>query len=202
MENPAFLHRLDAPQGAEGESFVLLHGTGGNENDLMPLARMIDPQARLLGVRGRSLEEGAPRWFRRLGMGRFDQAHLISEAAALDGFMAEAEKAYGLDPARLIWLGYSNGANMIGALAQLHPGRVRRAVLLRAMPALEKPPEADLSGLSALLTTGTQDPYGDHGPALAAQLRRGGAQVEAHALPTGHGLTAEDLRIVKNWLRT
>lgn len=200
MDKPAFIHRFEAPQTAEAPIFVLLHGTGGDESDLMPLARMIDPAAGLLGIRGRSLEEGAPRWFRRLGMGRFDQAHLISEAAALDAFMAEAETAYGLDPARLIWLGYSNGANMMGALAQLHPGRLRRAILLRAMPALEKPPAADLSGLSALLLTGTQDPYGDHGPALAAELRAGGAEVEAHRLPTGHGLSAEDLRIAKNWI--
>lgn len=201
MRDPAFLHRLEGPpSGPEGARFVLLHGTGGDESDLMPLARRLDPQARMLGIRGRSLDEGAPRWFRRLGMGRFDQANLIAEAAALDAFMEEAAEAYGLDSDKLIWLGYSNGANMIGALAQLRPARVRRAILLRAMPALEKPPAADLSGLSALLLTGTQDPYGDHGPALAARLRESGAQVEAHRLPTGHGLTAEDLRISKIWL--
>ncbi len=196
-----FIHRFHEPEGVEApeETYILLHGTGGDESDLMPLARRVAPKARLLGLRGRSAEEGVNRWFRRLGMGRFDQADIVSEARALDAFVEEAQKAYGIDPDKTVWLGYSNGANMIGAFAQLHPGRVRRAILLRAMPALEIPPKADLSDLSALLITGTQDPYGDHGPALTTQLRGAGAAVEAHRLPTGHGLTNQDLRLAQAW---
>ncbi len=200
MKDPAFVHRLAEPEGpASGETYLLMHGTGGDETDLAPLARRIAPGARLLGIRGRSLEEGSPRWFRRLSMARFDQAHIRAEAQALADFLAEARKAYGLDPERMVWLGYSNGANMIGAMAFLHPQTARRAILMRAMPALEAPPQADLSGFSALSLSGAQDPYGAHAPALEADLRKAGARVEAHRLPAGHGLTAEDLRLAQDW---
>ena len=200
MRSLSFTHRFHRPDDPDGRVILHLHGTGGNEADLMPLAHRLNPRATLLGVRGRSTEEGVSRWFRRLDMARFDQDDIRSEAEAFADFVAEATAGYGLDRTRLTWLGYSNGANFIGALMALHPALVQRAVLLRAMPALEDLPEVDLSSAEVLLITGAQDPYARFAPPLEAWLRDQNAQVEAHQIDTGHGLSQMDLTLAKDWL--
>jgi phospholipase/carboxylesterase len=134
-----FVHRFNRPLDPVGTTIVLMHGTGGNEADLMPIARRIAPRATLLGVRGSATEEGSNRWFRRAGDAGFDQQDIRDEAEALRAFVEGAITGYGLDPNRLIFLGYSNGANMLGAFILLHPGIVHRAILLRAMQVLENP---------------------------------------------------------------
>ena len=110
-----FVHRLHRPDNPDDSTLVLLHGTGGNETDLMPFGRRIAPRAALLGVRGRSTEEGILRWFRRLTATRFDQADIRAEAEAFASFVPEALRAYDLDPLRTTFLGYSNGANFVAA---------------------------------------------------------------------------------------
>jgi phospholipase/carboxylesterase len=127
-----FVHRFNRPEEPDGTTLVLLHGTGGNEADLMPIARRIAPRATLLGVRGRATEEGSNRWFRRLDAAKFDQADIRGEAEAFAAFVEGAATGYGLDPDGLVFLGYSNGANFLAAVIQIYPGLVRRAVLLRA----------------------------------------------------------------------
>ncbi|MFD1197842.1 VOC family protein [Brucella gallinifaecis] len=196
-----FVHRLYQPENPDGTTLILLHGTGGNENDLMPFAAKVAPRATLLGVRGRSTEEGTQRWFRRFTMDRFDQADIRSEAEAFEAFVEGAVKSYGLDPERTAFLGYSNGANLLAAFMRLYPHIIRKAVLLRSVEVLEQPPEADLSDVSVLLLSGADDLYGALSGPLAAALAESGADLYAKRLPgIGHALAEEDTHIVQKWL--
>jgi phospholipase/carboxylesterase len=166
----------------------------------MPIARRIAPRAALLGVRGRATEEGTNRWFRRVDDTTFDQSDIHGETAAFRAFVDGAVAGYGLDPDRLAFLGYSNGANLLAAVIQLHPGLVRRAVLLRSFQVLQGPPAADLSGTMLLLLNGRDDPWTRNGPALDEVLRSRSARVEAHELPVDHTLAAADLTEAARWI--
>lgn len=204
MRDLHFTHRFHHPEQPDGSTLVLLHGTGGDETQLMGLAARMAPQATLLGVRGRSTEEGINRWFRRLDMMRFDQADILAEAEAFRAFLAEAVRAYGLDPQRVTLVGYSNGANLIGALAQLHPAEAGAAILLRGMQVLDAPPRLAPEALASarvLMLNGKTDPYGAGAPPLEAALRAGGADLTVRSLPSGHELTAQDVREAQDWLR-
>lgn len=200
MRDLPFVHRFHTPENPDGSVIVLLHGTGGNEADLMPLAARLDPRATLLGVRGRSTEEGITRWFRRFDAVTYDQDDIRAEARAFAAFVEGAIAAYGLDPEKMTFLGYSNGANLLGAILRLHPGVVRRAILLRGIEALEDAPSADLTRSGVLLLTGAQDPFGRMAPALEASLRSGGAALDARIIDAGHELSSEDVRIAADWL--
>lgn len=195
-----FIHRFYQPDDPDGTTMVLLHGTGGSEADLMPLAHRITPRATLLGMRGRSTEEGIYRWFRRYNAVDFDQADIRAEAAAFAAFVDGVVTGYGLDAQRMCFLGYSNGANMLGAVMQLHPNTVRRAILLRPVQALEEAPLADLTGARVLLLTGDSDPFGRKGPALEAALRDGGADVDSRRIAAAHELVPEDAQMSSDWL--
>ncbi len=196
-----FAHRLERPERANGDVLVLLHGSGGDEETLMPLAREAAPRATLLGVRGRVLQDGVTRWYRRVTPVRFDQKDIRSEAAAFADFLGDAVEAYGLDAGRLSFVGYSNGANLVAALALLEPRLVRQAALLRAMPVLDKPPAGDLSRSRFLVVAGREDQlYARYAPALAEVLAKRGADVEAHLIAAGHMLTDEDTRLLGAWL--
>ncbi len=195
-----FVHRFHTPGDPDGRILVLLHGTGGTEADLMPLAARIAPRATLLGVRGRATEEGHARWFRRLGLDRFDQADIRSEAEAFVAFLAGAVSGYGLDPARMTGVGYSNGANFLAAVLQLHPGVLRRAVLLRTVQVLEPVPKAALTGTQVLLVNGGADRLATDGGALEVALRSAGAEVERRLLDAGHELSPQDAVAARDWL--
>lgn len=195
-----FVHRFFTPEDPDGSVIVLLHGSGGNEADLMAFGRRVAPRATLLGVRGRSHEEGSPRWFRRFPGGGFDQADIAFEAEAFAAFLDGANTAYGLTPERTAFLGYSNGANLLAAFMLLHPGVARRSVLLRAMSVLEEAPDASLQGTDVLLVQGAYDYYGAFAPALAETLRTRGANVEMRSVETGHALSAEDPAVIAGWL--
>ncbi len=200
MRDLPFTHRFHTPDQPNGHVILTLHGTGGNEVDLFPLAARLDPRATLLGIRGRATEEGVTRFFRRLDMTNFDQADIRSEAEAFNAFMQGAVQAYGLDPERMTVLGYSNGANFAAAVAGLYPGLIRRAILLRPLMPLDDLPQADLSGLRLLTVTGVDDPYGRFAPRLNTWAEAQGAQLEAHEIATGHGLTDQDLAMAREWL--
>ncbi|MFV0490931.1 MAG: VOC family protein [Pseudorhodobacter sp.] len=195
-----FIHRFHRPADPDGSVIVLLHGTGGDEAVLMPLGHRLNPRAMLLGVRGRSTEEGTNRWFRRLDPVTYDQSDIRAEAGAFAVFAKGAVRGYGLDAERLTFLGYSNGANLLAAVLRLHPGIIRRAILLRAVEALEDPPMPDLTGTRILLLTGAADPFGHLVPALETSLKLGGADIDHRTLDAGHELTSEDAGIAKNWL--
>lgn len=196
-----FVHRFFTPQQPDGDVFILLHGSGGNETAVMPLAHKIDADATLLGVRGRALEEGSPRWFRRNGPMSFDQADIASEAEAFAAFIDGAIHAYGLDPKRIVYIGYSNGANLLNAILPLHPRLIRRAVLLRSMAVLENPPAVDMSDTDVLVIAGEKDLYGPYAPPLAERLRDGGAKVELETIPAGHDLDDADVAVIQAWLK-
>lgn len=200
MRDLPFVHRLHRPDDPDGSFLVLLHGTGGSEDDLMPLAARLNPRATLLGVRGRSTAEGVTRWFRRFDAMTYDQDDIRAEAAAFAGFVGAAAQEYALDPSRMIYLGYSNGANLLGAILRLHPGTIERAILLRGIEVLEDPPAADLSDARVLLLTGAHDPYARLAPALEASLRAGGADLDARVIAAGHELSPEDLAIAEGWM--
>ncbi|MFC6486831.1 VOC family protein [Nitratireductor sp. GCM10026969] len=196
-----FIHRFNRPQNPDGTTLVLLHGTGGNEADLMPIARRIAPHSTLLGVRGRATEEGTNRWFRRVDATTFDQQDIRGEAEAFAAFVEGAVTGYGLDPDKLVFLGYSNGANMLAAVIQLHPGVVRRAVLLRGIQTLEKPPALDLSDTSVLALTGRDDAFARNAPALADALLAHGARVDSLELSANHELAAADVTESTEWIQ-
>jgi phospholipase/carboxylesterase len=195
-----FVHRFHVPDDPDGSTIVLLHGSGGNEADLMPLARRISPRATLLGVRGRSHEEGNARWFRRLTAISFDQPDIRAEAEAFAAFVEGALSAYGLDSSRLTFLGHSNGANFAAAVMALYPQAIRRAVLLRAIPVLETLPPTDLEGTSVLMVTGARDPFGKGAPALAGWFRANGAELDLRSVDAGHDLVADDEALARQWL--
>ncbi|MFV0382605.1 VOC family protein [Paracoccus sp. (in: a-proteobacteria)] len=200
MRDLPFIHRLYVPDDPDGSVIVLLHGTGGDETDLMPLAARVNRRATLLGVRGRSTEEGMNRWFRRLDATTFDQDDIRAEAAAFAAFTDGAMRGYGLDPARMVFLGYSNGANLLGAVLRLHPGTIRRAIMLRGIEVLESPPVPDLRDVSVLLLSGQRDAHARLATPLAQALRDAGASLDQRMIAAGHELSPEDQDMAKGWL--
>ena len=196
-----FSYRLFLPTGENGESLILLHGSGVDETTLVQLGRQIAPHATLVAVRGRIPQEDGFRWFTRITPTSFEQESIRSEAHAFAGFATEVATRHTLDLSRTTFLGYSNGANLISSLMLLHPGLVTQAALLRAMPVLDVVPPTDLSTARVLIITGEADlTYAPFAPALAALLGQHGAKVEARTVSSGHEFGPLDAAIVKQWL--
>jgi phospholipase/carboxylesterase len=195
------LHRFLPATEPGRRPILLLHGTGGNEDDLLPFGRMIAPGAALLSPRGKVLEGGMPRFFRRLAEGVFDEDDVRRRARDLAAFVDEARETYGL--AAPVAVGFSNGANVAAAVLQLRPEVLAGAALLRAMVPLADPPAADLAGKPVLILSGDSDPIvpADNAARLAAVLGAAGAVVEHRILPAGHGLSQADVAITKAWLQ-
>jgi phospholipase/carboxylesterase len=181
---------------------LLLHGTGGDENDLLPLGQAIAPGSALLSVRGKVLEHGMPRFFRRLAEGVFDENDVRRRANELADFVADARKRY--DLAAPIALGYSNGANIAAAMLLLRPQVLAGAILLRAMVPFAQPPKPDLARKPVLITSGQCDPIipASNAAELARQLTHAGANAQHSVLPTGHELTQMDVTLAKEWMKT
>jgi len=198
----AFACRARRHVPTEGDPLVLLHGSATNENSLLPLAAAIAPRADHFAVRGRVVQDGDIRWFERLTPVSFVQASIVEEADAFAGFVRDLGRLFAIDPARMVFIGYSNGANLVTAVMLRHPGLIRRAVLLRAMPVLDAPPAADLSGTCVLLVAGERDvTYGPYAPALAGLLHDRGADVTFATVPGGHEFGDDDAALVRAWLR-
>lgn len=195
----SFAHRFVPGTGAGRAPLLLLHGTGGDENDLLPLGQAVAPGAALLSPRGQVLEHGAPRFFRRLAEGVFDEADLRRRVEDLAAFVGEARRAYDL-PAPVA-LGFSNGANIAAAMLLLKPEVLAGAALVRAMVPLAEPPAADLGGRPVLILSGAMDPIvpAANAATLARQLDGAGARVDHRVLPAGHGLGQGDLAALKEW---
>ncbi|SEO55874.1 alpha/beta hydrolase [Aquisalimonas asiatica] len=198
----SFVHRFQAGENTDRPPVLLLHGTGGNETDLLPLGRLVAPGAALLSPRGQVLEGGVmPRFFRRLAEGVFDEADLRERTHELADFVSEARAAYGLDAP--IAVGFSNGANIAAAMLLLRPGVLRGAALLRAMVPFAEPPQvADAAGQRVLLSSGREDPIiaVDNASRLAGQLQHAGIETTHHILDAGHGLTNEDVALTRDWI--
>ena len=199
-EDLGFVHRFEP--GSSGETLLLLHGTGGDENDLVALGRSLAPRANLLSPRGPVLEHGMPRFFRRLALGVFDQQDLTLRAGDLARFVGAAAERYDFDPVRVRTLGYSNGANIAAALLLLYGTVLRGAALLRAVLPLEPPRLPDLAGKPVLIAAGRRDPYApiERVEALASLLTRAGAEVDLRWSESGHELDPAELDAAAQWL--
>src|SRR4051812_17279947 len=167
MTELSFIHRFERGARPASQPLLILHGTGGNEDDLVPLGRMVAPGAPLLSPRGKVLEHGMPRFFRRLAEGVFDEDDVRARAHELADFVAAARKHYGI--AAPVALGYSNGANIAAAVMLLRPEVLAGGILLRAMvPLANMAPNGGLDGKTALIVSGVRDPIAP--PANAARL--------------------------------
>ncbi|MFG1375273.1 alpha/beta hydrolase [Xanthobacter autotrophicus] len=196
----AFTHRFEPATKAGAAPLLLLHGTGGDEADLLPIGRMIAPGAALLSPRGQVSEGGMPRFFRRLAEGVFDEQDVVRRAHDLADFIGAARAAYGL--AAPVAVGFSNGANIAAALMLLRPEALAGAVLLRAMVPLSDPPAGELPGTPVLMLSGAMDPIvpAENAARLATLLSARGAQVEHRTLPASHGLTSADLTAARDFI--
>src|ERR687896_2696267 len=188
-----FAHRFFP--GESGATLLLLHGTGGDENDLVPLGRELAPGAAILSPRGKVSEYGAARFFRRLAEGVFDHEDLVYRTHELAQFVEAAAREYGFDPSRLVAVGYSNGANIAASLMLLHPRLLRAAVLFRAMVPFEPEEPVDLSGMPIFLAAGRMDRMipPENTERLAEILQQAGAELDLRWRNTGHPLTYEEV---------
>src|SRR5437762_1867112 len=187
---PDFIHEF--VPGTSGRTLLLLHGTGGNEHDLIPLGRELDPNAALLSPRGQILENGMPRFFRRLAEGVFDVEDLKQRTNELADFVINATERYEIDMKNIIAVGYSNGANIAASMLLLRPEILPAAILFRAMVPLVPENLPDLSSVRVWMGAGNQDPIvpASETKRLAELLRRAGADVTIRFFNAGHGLTS------------
>lgn len=220
MKPPDNLHRTNLKPGAAGNSdpefvhvfvpsekpntptLLLLHGTGGDERDLLPLGRELWPGAALLGIRGRVLESGMPRFFRRFAEGVFDVEDLKFRTEELAHFIDAASERYDFSKKRLVAVGYSNGANIAASLILLHPHYLAAAILFRAMMPFVPDIIRDFSNLSVFIGAGRLDPIVPPGQVeeLAAMFQSGGADVAIVWRQGGHDLGEDDVRAARDWL--
>jgi predicted esterase len=197
---PDFIHEF--VPGTSSRTLLLLHGTGGNERDLIPLGRELDPNAALLSPRGKVLENGMPRFFRRLAEGVFDLEDLKYRTNELADFVSAAAQHYGFSTDQLVAVGYSNGANIAASMLLLRPEIMHGAILFRAMVPLNPEALPDLSSVRVWIGAGDQDPIvpASEPKRLVELLRRAGADVTIRFAKAGHGLTNDDLEAARHWL--
>jgi predicted esterase len=195
-----FIHQFEP--GQSRRTLLLLHGTGGNENDLLALGRALDANAALLSPRGKVLENGMPRFFRRLAEGVFDEEDLISRTSELADFIGAAATHYHFDATKVVAVGYSNGANIAGAILLLRPGVLCAAALWRPMVPLVPDAFPELKAIPVLVSAGNQDPIvpAQNARELVTLLRRAGADVTVHFENAGHNLTDATFTTTQRWL--
>ena len=200
---PVFVHRYIPPADpGVRDTLLLLHGTGGDENSLVPVAEKLLPGAGILSPRGKVLENGMPRFFRRLSEGVFDLEDLRLRTAELAGFVIEASEIYSLDRGKLTAVGYSNGANIAASILLTYAGVIPNAVLFHPMVPFVPESLPDLSDTHVLITAGTNDPVvsRDGTEDLAVLLKEAGARVEVFWQENGHNLTRVEINAAKSFL--
>jgi predicted esterase len=197
---PDFIHEF--VPGTSNRTLLLLHGTGGNERDLIPLGRELDPGAALLSPRGKVLENGMPRFFRRIAEGVFDLEDLKYRTNELADFVIAAAQLYKIDLKNLVAIGYSNGANIAASMLLLRPEILSTAILFRAMVPLVLETQPNLSSVRVWIGAGTNDPIvpTSETKRLAELLRNAGADVTMRYFPAGHQLTPADVESAREWL--
>jgi phospholipase/carboxylesterase len=197
---PDFIHEF--VPGISDRTLLLLHGTGGSERDLIPLGRELDSNAALLSPRGKVLENGMPRFFRRLAEGVFDLEDLKKRTNELADFVAAAAKHYNLAADQIVTVGYSNGANIAAAMLLLRPEILHAAILFRAMVPLVPENLPELSSVCVWIGAGDLDPIvpASEAQGLAELLRRAGADVTIRFANASHGLTSADVETARHWL--
>ena len=196
----SFIHRFQPGSTPGAAPLLLLHGTGGDESDLLPLGATLLPGAALLSPRGQVLEHGMPRFFRRLAEGVFDEDDVRRRALELGAFVGEARQRYGISAP--VAVGYSNGANIAAALMLLQPEVLAGAVLFRAMVPLTQPPAVKLKRQPVLMLSGLADPIvpASNSARLCSQLSDAGADVTHTTLPAGHQLSQADIALARDWI--
>lgn len=203
LASHGFTHVHVAPTAGSTDTrtILLLHGTGGNERDLLDIGATIAPGARLLGVRGQVLEGGMPRFFRRMAEGVFDEADIVRRSADLAAFVSAAAAEYDFDATQVIALGFSNGANIAAAMLLLHPDALAGGMLIRAMVPLVPATAPSLTAKPVIMIEGAMDSLIPRANAeqLAGMLRAAGAAVTLHWEPSGHGLTPTDVAVARSW---
>ena len=199
---PDFIHEF--VPGKSKRTLLLLHGTGGNEGDLIPLGHELDPNASLLSPRGKVLENGMPRFFRRLAEGVFDLEDLKKRTQELADFVSSASEHYKIDNQQIVAVGYSNGANIAASILLLRPEILSVAVLFRAMVPLVPEKSPDLSSVRVWIGAGAHDSIipASSTKELAEMLRDAGADVTTRFFQSGHELTNEDVDLAREWLTT
>ena len=201
-----FTHRYIPPlhrNEKAGLTLLLLHGTGGNEDDLLPLGRELDPNAGLLSPRGKILEGGRiPRFFRRLAEGVFDIEDLKFRTLELASFVEKASSIYEFDARHVMAVGYSNGANIAASMLLLMPQTLTGAILFRAMVPLVPDNLPDLSDKHIIMSSGLRDPIATRQEAerLSGLLKQANAVVDLQWQNSGHELTQEDIHAARQWL--
>ena len=197
-----FVHRYLPGEDESGPTLLMLHGTGGDEEDLVGLGETLAPGAAILSPRGKVSEYGAPRFFRRLAEGVFDHEDLLFRTHELAEFAEAASTEYGFERSKLVAVGYSNGANVAASTILLHPGLLRAAVLFRAMVPFEPDVTPHLSGMPIFLAAGRMDRMipPDNTQRLADILIEAGADVDLRWRNVGHPLTYDDVSEAKQWL--
>jgi len=202
-EDLGFIHRfVPADKSSPGDTLLVLHGTGGDENDLISIGQTIAPGAAILSPRGNVLENGAPRFFRRLAEGIFDPKEVRSRAEELARFIRAATVTYRLDPDRVFALGYSNGANIASTVMLVEPGILRASILLRPMLVYEPPEQNDLTGSAAFISAGRMDPIVpmENVERLVALLQSAHLDVTLKWQLAGHSLVPSEVREASEWL--
>lgn len=201
MLAPDFIHEF--VPGSSERTLLLLHGTGGNERDLIPIGRESDPTAALLSPRGKVLENGMPRFFRRLAEGVFDLDDLKKRTHELADFVVAAARHYKLAADHIVAVGYSNGANIAASMLLLRPEILHAAVLFRAMVPFVPDNLPDLSSARVWIGAGNQDPIIPVSEAqrLVELLRSARADVTIQFVNGAHGLTDSDIEIARDWLK-
>ena len=196
----AFVHEF--VPGSSKRTLLLLHGTGGNERDLILLGREIDPTAAILSPRGKVLENGMPRFFRRFAEGIFDEEDLKKRTHELADFVGAAAEHYEFAADQVVAVGYSNGGNIAASLLLLRPGTLRAAILFRAMVPLVPEKLPDLSLLRVWIGAGNQDPIipTSETQRLVELLRNARADVTIRFFTAGHNLTNHEIEIAREWL--
>ena len=197
-----FVHRFRPGAPGSSDTLVVLHGTGGNEDDLLGLAQTVAPGAAVISPRGKVLEAGAPRFFRRLAEGVFDPAEVQARGEELAEFIRAAVTRYELDAKRVFALGYSNGANIASTVMLIEPDLIRAAVLLRPMFVFEPEKKADLTGKAALISAGRVDPIVPTASVekLVRLLEERGAEVTLKWQLGGHNLVPSEIKEAADWL--
>jgi predicted esterase len=197
-----FIHVYEPPAAADKPTLLVLHGTGGNEHDLLPLGRALIPGAGVLSPRGKVLERGMPRFFRRLAEGVFDLEDLRARTDELARFVARAAEHYGFDPSKVIGAGFSNGANIAASTLLLRPQTLAGAVLFSPMVPIVPETPPSLRDVKVFMSAGRQDPL--VAPAntqrLADLLKQYGADVTLRWTEGGHSLTAADVDAAAEWM--
>lgn len=194
-------HHYQKGANPSAPTLLLLHGTGGNEKDLLGLGFHLSPESSLLGVRGNVLENGMPRFFRRLAEGVFDEADLVARTKELYDFIDTAAAQYGFDRGNVVAVGYSNGANIAGSLLFHYADALKGAVLHHPMVPLRGLRLPDLSGTPVFIAAGDNDPICTPGETeeLSALLRGAGAEVDVHWESHGHRISATEADAASAW---